>query len=459
MIGVLRTALQFYTRTRHQRWLLAGALLLVAAKFLATSQSCPCPRFFNPLPFALGGLAFGAAAMSMVSSAWDFRRISALRTVFLIPHSRLKLAGGMLFAQLLAGGVGTALVLLIGHAERLPPLAWGSPRGTFEMLFGCALSFVVLLQVITGPSRILSVVSMALVAAAGLRVDVFMKPEILGMPKAHVLALAGILLWLLFAVWYVRAWRPAAPFSVWKRGRDSAAPLYKVSRQTAIQSFLLGQPSLLRVCLQQIAPWMTYHAVLVVMTAGMNLLMVRHRLPANYTAAIIILLYAPAVGVSVIAGAAARGSRRLWLRGGVSRNGLYAIAARLAWQSLALLGIPLLGLALLEIRFLPHADIDMGLPLAIGVTLTPAALYLGLLSFRRRFNLPFLALYIVAAGALFGSLLVESPQDRERLWMAPAALLAIGCVLRAVARRRWCGVDWLRFRAERETSPFAVRRA
>jgi hypothetical protein len=138
---------------------------------------------------------------------------------------------------------------------------------------------------------------------------------------------------------------------------------------------------------------------------------------------------------------------------------LYAIAARLAWQSLALLGIPLLGLALLEIRFLPHADIDMGLPLALGVTLTPAALYLGLLSFRRRLNLPFLALYIVAAGALFGSLLVESPQARERLWMAPAALLAIGCVLRAVARRRWCGVDWLRFRAERETSPFAVRRA
>jgi hypothetical protein len=43
--------------------------------------------------------------------------------------------------------------------------------------------------------------------------------------------------------------------------------------------------------------------------------------------------------------------------------------------------------------------------------------------------------------------------------MAPPALLAIGCLLRTLARRRWFGIDWLKFRAERETSPFAVRRA
>jgi hypothetical protein len=101
---------------------------------------------------------------------------------------------------------------------------------------------------------------------------------------------------------------------------------------------------------------------------------------------------------------------------------LYAIAARLAWQSLALLGIPLFGLALIEIRFLPHAGSDMLFSLAICVTLTPGALYLGLLNFRRRLNLPFLALYLIAVGALLADLLVESPQSKQFLWIAPVAL-------------------------------------
>jgi hypothetical protein len=459
MNGVLRTALQFYLRTRLQRWLLAGVLLLFVAELLATRQTCPCPRSFNPWPFLLGGLASGAAAMITLSSAWDFRRISALRTVFLIPHSRLQLAGGMLLAQLIAAAVGTGLVMLVGHAEPLAPLAWGSPRGTFEMLFGCVLSLVVLLQVITGPSRILSVVSLALVVPLGLRVDLFMKPEILGMPKADVLALAGILAWLLFAAWYISVWRPATPLSAWSRGRDSAAVPVQGSRQKALQVFLLGQPSLLRVCRQQIITWMGYHVFIVAMMAGMKLLIARHTFPANYSMAIIILLYGPVVGVNTIAGVVARGSRRLWLCSGESRNVLYAIAARLAWQSLALLGIPLFGLALVEIRFLPHAGIDMLFPLAICVTLTPGALYLGLLNFRRRLNLSFLALYMVAVGALFADLFVESPRGRQLLWFAPVALVAIDCVLRTLARRRWYGIDWLRFRAEREKSPFAVRRA
>jgi hypothetical protein len=82
-----------------------------------------------------------------------------------------------------------------------------------------------------------------------------------------------------------------------------------------------------------------------------------------------------------------------------------------------------------------------------------------LLNFRRRLNLSFLALYTVAVGALFVGMSVESPQGRQLLWIAPVALVPIGCVLRTLARRRWYGIDWLRFRAERETSPFAVRRA
>jgi hypothetical protein len=203
---------------------------------------------------------------------------------------------------------------------------------------------------------------------------------------------------------------------------------------------------------------MSYHVAIIAMMVGMKLLIVRHTVPVNYSSGTMILLYGPVVGVNVIAGCLARGSRRLWLRSGEARSALYAIAARLAWQSLALIGVPLFGLALLEIRFLPHADIDMLLPLAICIALTPGALYLGLLNFQRRLNLSFLALYVVAAGSLLAGLFVESGRGRHLLWMLPAALLAIGALLRTLARRRWYGIDWLKFRAERETSPFAVRR-
>jgi len=457
--GVLRTALQFYMRARLQRWLLAGAVLLFAAELLATRQACPCPRSFNPWPYLLAPLASGAAAMIAVFGAWDFRRISAQRTVFLIPHSRLQLAGGMLLAQFIAAAVGTGLVILIGHAAPLSPLAWGNPRGTFEILFGCALSLVVLLQVITGPSRILSVASLALVAPLCLRVDLFMKPEILGIPKAHLLVLAGILAWLLFAVWYFRSWRPAAAFSVWRRSADSAAAPLQASRQTAIEALLLGQPSLLRVCRQQLAIWMGYHVFLLAMMAGEKLLIARYHFPVNYSMPIIVLLSGPGASVNAIAGCMARGSRRLWLHSGESRQVLYAIAARLAWQSLALVGIPLFGLALVEMRFLPHAGLDMLFPLAICLSLSACALYLGLLNFRQRLNLSFLALYLVAASALLASLFVESPQGQRLLWIAPVALAAIGCVLRALAQQRWYGIDWLRFRAERTTAPFAVHGA
>lgn len=96
--------------------------------------------------------------------------------------------------------------------------------------------------------------------------------------------------------------------------------------------------------------------------------------------------------------------------------------------------------------------------LAVCITVAPGALYLGLLSFQRRRNVSLLALTFVAFGPVFGGPFAESPQGRALLWIAPLALVALATVLRTLARRRWRGIDWLRFRAARETSPFALRR-
>jgi hypothetical protein len=451
MNGVLQTALQFYARSRTQRWLLAGALLLFTAKLLETrlhGESHQAWRDWLFIVVGVPGPALGATIA--VQSATDFGRISAQRTVFLIPHSRLKLVTGMLLAQLLAGAVGSAFAVLVGHAEPLPPLAWGSARGTFEMLFGGMLSCAVLMQLMSGPSRVLSVASATLGVALLLRLNLFMQPEIFGLPKAHVLALAGMLVWVPFAAWYVIAWGPAAaPFAVWKRGADSAAAAVQVSRPSAIRTLLLGRPSLLRACRPQLAFLVFSHGAFVAMFMGMHLFIFR-RYPPNYSPAIAILLYAPMVCVNQIAGFAARGSRRLWLRSGESRSMLYVIAARLGWQAMALLGIPFFGLALVEMYFLPHAGIDLVYALAVFMALTPGALYLGLLNFERRDTWMLMALMLAALGPAVARQLVESAQVRQLLWIVPAAFVALSGVLRELARRRWGGIDWLRFRAERE---------
>jgi len=438
---------------------LAVGLLILVAALVADLHNCPC-RASSPWPYLIGGLTgltIIAAFMIAVVSASYFNQISALRTVFLIPHTRLKLALGLLLAQLLAAAIVTGLLMTLdvglGHAEPKPPFAWGSPRGTFEILFGSALLVAVLLQAGTGPSRSLSVLtgSFGCVAPLGF---VFMKSEILGVSKADLLALAGLLAWLLFTAWYIRAWRPAARFA------GSSRPIIpiEVSRQAAIDTFLFGEPSLAHACRGQLIMWMSYHVAVVATLAAMKLLLARHTFPANYSMAIVILLFAPVVGVNSVASCLARGSRRIWLCSGESRDVLHTNAVRLAWRSLALLGLPLWGLALLEIMVLPHESFDMRLPLATSISLTPSALYLGLMHFQRRPILSALSLSLVVFGIMFASLLVESPQGRELLWLAPLALLAIGYTLRAVAQRRWHGIDWLRFRAEREISPFLARR-
>jgi hypothetical protein len=452
MKGVLQTALQYYARTRTQRWLLAGALLVFTVQRLAARL----PGMSHPSWGLILPMVFGPLLVTMIvfQSALDFQRISAQRTVFLIPYSRLKLIAGMLLAQLIAAGAGSAVAALVGHAESLPPLAWGSARGTFEMLFGVALTTAVLSQIAAGPSRILSASTAIPLAALMFRPDLFMKSEIFGLPKADVLALAGMLVWIPFAAWYVIAWSPAPPYSAWIRATHSAAAAVQASRSAAIRAFLLGQPSLLRACRQKLAMLALSHGMCVAMFMGMHLFI---RVPPNYSVAIMILLYSPVIYVNHIAGLAARGSRRLWLRGGGSRSMLYAIAARLGWQAVALLGIPSFALALVEIYVLPHAGMDLVYPLAVFIALTPGALYVGLLDFERRNPWTLMALLAAGVGPTLARLLVESAQVQRLLWIAPLAFVAIGGVLRELARRRWDDIDWLRFRAERESEWFALR--
>lgn len=458
MNGVLRIALDYYARTRSQRVLAAIGLLIFIAERVAALHRCPCGSS-SPWPYLSGGLA-GLSIMTVVIlggvGASYFNRISALRTVFLIPRSRLKLAVGMLIAQVLAAALVTAVVVVLGQAAPSAQSGWGTPRGTFESLFGSALLFAVLLQAVAGPSRVVSLlVGVAVpVAILGFRIRLFFEADVLGLARADFLAIAGLLAWLLFATWYSRAWRSKA------RAAGAGGPIVpiEVSRQAAIQVFLLGQPSLASACRGQLTLWMLYHVFILAAMTMMKLLIARHNFPSNYSMAIILLLYAPIVGVNTIASCLARGSRRAWLSSGESRDALHANAVRLAWRSLALLGLPLWGLALLEIIVLPHADFDMRLLAAISVSLTPAALYLGLLHFQRRPVLSVLALILVAFGVTFASLFPVTPRGQGLPWLAPIAFVAIGGMLRSLARRRWHAIDWLRFRAERETSPFVMRR-
>lgn len=458
MTGALAAAVQFYTRTRLQRWLLAVTLLLYAA-WLALWQG-PCARACapGPAPFLLGGPLIGTACSLLFQSAWDFRRITALRTVSLIPGAKWRLAIGLLLAQLGIAVVGTLLMSVFGAATPPPAPAWGSLRGTFELLAGCTLLGVAAAQLITGPSRVVSVVTSAAVAAVAVRPDLFGGLSLLGLPKADVIALSGGLLWLAYSLWFVSDWRPALPLAAWTRRSprettppDPAAPL---SRSVAIATCLLGSESLLRACRPLLAAWLTYHGITLGMQALMPLLMHRHHV-LSFTLPILLLLYSPAIVIHAIAADISRGSRRLWLPAAESRAAMFSDAERLCWRALALPGLPLFTLALAEMRLLPHAGTELWFPLAISLASLPIALYLGLLNFRQRVSLSLVALLTVMLSAFLGSGFIDSPAGQRLLWIAPVALLVAGCVFRLLARRRWSGIDWLRWRAAPASSAVA----
>ncbi len=475
MNGALRTAVLFYLRARVQRWFFALALgsLLARTAFLRMPCACARPTSFWYFVSAMPVIAF--ASISLMGSSALFRSVLSLRSVQLIPRARAQLVVGLLLAQVLVaalialgvasiGAVGAvgALGLDASDAAPSPPLPWGGPIGLFAYAFGLATLAAVALQVVAGPSRLAAVVAGALLLALLARIDAVWQPQIAGAPTAALLALAGFAAWASFAAWYLRLGNIPPMTAVWKSGpRVATGPRAAgpASRSRALEAYLLGQPSLWPVCRRQLGYWLLYDGVMLLTLAAMAwfpLMHTRHAPHRDFSGLPLVLLFAIGFATNTIAGRVARHSRALWLRSGESRRALFQCGERLAWRALAFTAVPLLLIATLEWKFLPHLDMEAAYPLAVYLTLAPCGLYLGLLNFTRTVDLRFMLLaLIVAQGALSAELLHGDLPDLVyagvplRYWLLPVLLLGLAGVLREFAARRWLAIDWLRHRPPR----------
>ncbi len=460
MNGALRTALLFYVRSRAQRRFFALAVLSFAARLVMLRMPCGCNRatslwyFLSLLP------AIGFASVSLMSGAGAFRMLSSLRTVYLIPRSRAQLVFALLLAQVLVATLVTLMVVALDASASVSP-AWGSPRGTFEYALAIATLAVVALQVIAGPSRVASVLSGALLLGLLARPDLFLRPEIAGVPTADLLTLAALTAWAAFATWYLRT-GPIAPVAAvwggWPHRAGDRSPLTAASRAAAIDAYLLGQPSIWLACRRQLFFWVMYASMFATVLGLRPFIFehVRHPPPPDFSSVPMLLLLAISAVSNTIAGGITRHSRALWLRSGESRGALFASAERLAWRALALVGFPLFLAATVTWNVLPHLQFEAAFPVAVYLTLAPCGVYCGLLNFTRNKDLRFLAFFLIVSqsgivAAVWQSNTLGLPDGGVPLvyWALPLALAVFALALRRVAERRWLTIDWLRYRAER----------
>jgi hypothetical protein len=466
--GVLHTALLFYARSRVQRWFFALAMISLAARSLFLGVHCSCSRPASSWYFLAEMLSLmpvlGFAIASLMSSGGQFRTISSLRTAYLIPRARAQLAAGLLLAQVLLAALVTLLVITLGPATA-DTLSWGSPRGTFEYVFGIATLAVVTLQLISGPSRVVSLLAGALSLGLLGELDRLMQREIAGVPTPDILTLAALAAWTAFAAWYANAGPIAPVTAVWRARRarlvpSRAAPAH-VTPAAAVDAFLLGHRSLWFACRRQMSFWTLY-------IAGFGVVMVlrpfmfnhaRHVPPLDFSVVPQLTLLATVIISNAIAGNIARHSRTLWLRSGDSRRALFARAERLSWRALALVGAPFLLAAAVAWTFLPHLFTHALYPLAVYLTVAPCGIYSGLLNFTRTGGRPCLfCLLIISQGGIIAAMLQEDapylPAGGVPLgfWILPLGFALLALVLRRMAGHRWLNIDWLRYRAKRPST-------
>ncbi len=460
MNGTLRTALLFFVRSRVQRWFFALALLSFTARLLILRMPCACKRETSLIYLLSIMPAFSFAAASIMVSAGVFRTISSLRTVYLIPRARAKLIVGLLLAQILVAVVVTLIVVALETSSVAPP-AWGSPRGSFELCFGTTTLAIIAAQLIAGPSRIMAVVSGSLSLLLLARADFYSQPEIAGVPTADLLMIAALVAWAGFSAWYLTT-GPIAPASVvWATGR--ALPLRRsanptaITRDKALDTYLLGQPSFWLICRKPLFHWCIFLATWTVLVISPSLFIkLDHYPPPNFTGLITTFLIVVPMLSNTVAGNIARNSHSLWLRSSESRGALFLRAERLAWRAFVFFGVPLLVAAAAAWSVLPHPMFAAAYFVAVLLPVVPCGIYCGLLNFNRPSDLWFFALFLILGMGSFFAATWDGASSAEAIcgvrigyWAIPPAIAVLALAIRWFAQRRWRTIDWLRFRAPR----------
>jgi hypothetical protein len=464
MKGILRVTLLFHTSERLQRWLLAAGvpLLVVASQLdLLISPCSPCSpgRPPGPVQSLLQLMLFWVVpATTLTIGAITIRQVSALRTLRFVPYARMQLLLGMLLAQVPFALLLTVCIAVLHRAAPviLVPLL-DSLTHTFEATLALATLWTLWVFVVSA-NLWFGVISVLLILQVGVvRSHSVFPSDITDAGIADFLVVLALAAASLFALWYVRVRTIAPPqsdfatlgFTGWNSGHATAT-----SRRAGINTYLLGQPSVLRATRRQLSFFALINAMVLGTLAFARL---PSPAPADFGLGPVIMVFCLSSIGNYLGRTVAADSRHLWIRGGCSRLELFRTAERLTWTCLAILSAGVFMLSGAEWLLLPHGDHDWPYLIVVLLATVTCSTYLGLMNFNgvAGVDVAEFALSIVIVFFVLHYAFLSPDEPGASIVRSVVAIAEIigAFALRALALRRWRRVDWLKFRPRRTSSP------
>jgi hypothetical protein len=401
-------------------------------------------------------MLFMVPLIALTVGALTIRKVSALRTLRFVPYARVQILLGMLLAIIVLAALLTACIALLHPAT---PMVLAPLRDSLTRTFEATLALATLWTLwffVTSANLWLGVTSLLILYSGMLRSNSLFPSDITNAGTANFLAVLALAVASLFAVWYLRVRRIALPqpdfTSLWIVGFNPAQTTV-ASRHAAINTYLLGQPSLVRATRDQLASWVLINAVILWMLAFAR--QRTHGLADFGLGPVLMVFSLSSIGNSLgrtIAG----DSRHVWIRGGYSRLELFRTAERLTWTCLTILGAGVLVLSAAEWVLLPHGDHDWPYLLVVSLAMAACSTYFGLMNFNRVSGVDLsdtvLSTAILFLVLYYAFLFPDEPGAAIVRFVIAICEIIGAFALRALALRRWRRVDWLKFRPRRTSS-------
>lgn len=438
----MRTFLQLL---RIAFWMLPiqRALTLLGAAIVLVSFFVELP--VNPPGSSLPSMFLGVMLVMivpLVAGGAFFRMLSAPRSVLVLPRAKPRLLTGMI-----AVACGSTLIWILAYVftmRRYLPPDKQPDLEAYGMMFVLTLAFATQASIGIFVASRGPLCALLVLAAWQLPAIVL---NVLGVDDAPRLltgwvGFAGVAVsWTIFAAWYLRA-RRIGGIGWSLRGKDSVltqatverrAPL---TREQAMERWLLGASTPLRIGAQ----WLAGAALLI----AIQWLLGRSSPPRAVSAMAFGTLSLCTAVTGAIAYSIAVRSRGLWLNGGRLRVPLFAWCERLAWRATLAIVLPIAALGALLWWWLPPAGVPGLFLLVSTLTMSVAAMALGLMQVRRAGFADAVVGLMILASWWMGVVapLFEANGRPDRLVIV--AQIAVAVLAREIARARWRRTDWAR---------------
>jgi hypothetical protein len=413
-----------------------GGLLLLGGHVFHVPFNLPG----TTLPVTFFGV-FLILIVPMLAGGVFLRMLSSSRATLLRPHARGRLLAGALGILL----VGTfAWLMCYWLAFLAMPLKYRPDAEAMLMMFTLTLNFGTMCAVvmfIASRSPLWTLAILFIWQAPGLLLRAFGVEDASRLIGGPVSLIMSALVWLVFAIWFLRARRIHA--SAWSRrdaGADATAAgrmakYTHLTREQAMSRWVLANATPLQLGLQCLAACLVLLAIQWALgrEAGVKPLQA--------------MMFGVLSAITLVSGGVsssmAKRSRALWLPAGRTRLELHAWIERRMLTVVLAVSVSACLAALAVWALLPRP----GLP---PQYLFPALLipglcagWLGLMQHHQRSLFDALAGIAIGAGIFYG---LVSPlySGSDAPWVILGAQVTLAVLLREVAYVRWRGADWRR---------------